>query len=73
MQTVLGKPACPFSVKNPLTPSAKRKRRFLESRSNLDIRRGGGFCRRTVSGLFVEKVGAKNFSINFIGTGFIDG
>ena len=47
------------------------------------VKRGSGYCStysgrrgdcmKTESGLFVEKVGRRNFSVNFIGTGFIDG
>jgi hypothetical protein len=64
MQTVLGEQPCPILGKNSASPSLKYKRAYSGR---------GGSCMKTNSGLFVEKVGRRNFSVNFIGTGFIDG
>jgi len=60
MQTVLGKPACPFLGKNPVPHVTISKR-------------GGGIDSSCSSGR-VGKVGrAAKFSENFIGAGFCDG
>jgi len=64
VEATLGKPACPFLRKNSASPSLKYKRTYSGR---------GGSCMKTNSGLFVEKVGRRNFSVNFIGNGFIDG
>lgn len=68
IRRVLGKPACPFLRKNPVSHSAMSKRLYSGS-GGFGICMGRGFCKRTNSGLFVEKVGARNFSVNFIGRG----
>jgi len=64
VEATLGKPACPFLLKNPPSPYHTSKRAYSGRR---------GDCMKTNSGLFVEKVGRRNFSVNFIGNGFIDG
>jgi hypothetical protein len=80
MDASLGKQPYPNLLKNPLSHSSKSKRRFnrfadlkFSIFKNAIVNRGGGYCKRTKSGLFVEKVGRRNFSVNFIGIGFIDG
>jgi len=61
---ILGKQPYRFLGKNPLPPSRISKRR---------VSGGGGVCGGGKMGGMIGNGGSKNFSINFIGSGFCDG